>query len=135
MSTNRARQRESIDDLGPETIVPAQFHAGHRIDASSMPEKRLMLAVLEDALATLRKYAGSRSLYGQRLYREAQRWFASNEASWPFAFVSVCDVLGIDPSRFRSGVARWMRAAKPARGGRAGTRVVPVEAEDDRRSA
>jgi len=127
------RQRQSVDDLAPETIVPAQFHSRHRVNASSIPEMRLMLAVLEDALATLRKYAGARSLYGQRLYRETQRWFESNQASWPFAFVSVCDALGIEPSRLRRGIARWLQASRPARGGRAGTRVVPVE--EDRRSA
>lgn len=127
------RQRQGIDDLAPETIVPAQFHSGRRVDASSMPEKRLLLAVLEEALATLRKYAGSRSANGQRLYREVHHWFASNEASWPCSFVSVCDALGIEPSRLRRGLAEWMRVATPVGGGREGGRVVAVE--EDRRSA
>jgi hypothetical protein len=51
---------------------------GPRIDAAFMPEKRLMLAVLDDALTTLRRRVGTKPVE-RRQFAEAKRWFASND--------------------------------------------------------
>ena len=53
-------------------------------------ERRLMLAVLEDAVSCFRKYAGATRPRNQRLFREAEEWFMDEDASWPFAFEAVC---------------------------------------------
>ena len=58
--------------LEPDAILPAQLMGGRRFDAASMPEKRLLLAVLEDAVITFQRYTTSTQRRGQRLFREAE---------------------------------------------------------------
>jgi len=76
-------------ELAPETVLPSQFFDRLQGDSSLQPEKRLMLAVLEDAVGTFQKYVNVRSRHGRRLFSEAEEWFASHDGDWPFAFVSV----------------------------------------------
>jgi len=42
-----------------------------------------------------------------RLAREAEAWFFADDDHWPFAFVNICAVLGLDPAYIRLGLARW----------------------------
>jgi hypothetical protein len=69
---------------------------------SPTPERRLMLAVLDDAIRVLETQPyGSRA---RRLRAETDRWLAADEREWPYSYVNVCDGLGIDPARLRTRV-------------------------------
>ena len=59
--------------LEPETVLPSQFFDRVHIDASLQPEKRLMLAVLEDGVGTFQKHAGATGRRARRLFAEAIR--------------------------------------------------------------
>jgi hypothetical protein len=87
--------------------------------ASRQPEKRLMLAVLEAAVADVQTYAGVQSGRGRRIFTEAAKWIGSSDCDRPFDFESICTALGLDPSFIRSGLLRWCaarrRASVPAR--------------------
>ena len=76
-------------------------------DASLVPEKRLLLAILEEAVATVQRYVVDERRRGRRLYREAEAWVLSDDMSWPCTFRRICDALGIDPDYLREGVMRW----------------------------
>lgn len=115
----RTEVRSHAVDLEPETILPVQFNAGGSLDASLQPEKRLMLAVLEEGVGTFQKYALSHDRAGQRLFAEAEEWFDSDDIEWPFAFVNVCHTLGIEVDYLRGGLRRWkdqQRAASESGG-------------------
>jgi hypothetical protein len=92
-----------------ETIVPSQFADLLRNDEARPPERRLMLAVLEDALRSYERYASSARQRGRRLFREAEEWFASDAATWPFSFVIICETLDLEPEYVRAG----LRARRP----------------------
>jgi hypothetical protein len=94
-------------ELEPETILPTQFASNGSIDASLQAEKRLMLAVLEEAVGTYQKYVSSRDRNGMRLFEEADEWFLSDDIEWPFSFVNICHTLGLEVDYFRSGLAKW----------------------------
>ncbi len=94
-------------DLEPETILPSQYYSGVDIDASLQPEKRLMLAVLEDAVGTFQKYVGARDRPAQALFAETEEWFAAEEAEWPFSFENICQALGLEAEFLRAGLWRW----------------------------
>jgi hypothetical protein len=101
-----------------ETPVP--ISKGERRFVDHRPEKGLMLAVLEEAVATFQHQLGAESRRGRRLFREADEWFRSADTSWAFAFESVCDVLGLDPDFVRRGLAGLKRGqadggARPTR--------------------
>jgi len=94
-------------ELEPEVILPSQYFGGAIVDASLQPEKRLMLAVLEDAVGTFQKYVNARERNGQRLFEEVEQWFDSDDQEWPYSFVNVSQALGLDVSYMRSGLHRW----------------------------
>jgi hypothetical protein len=94
--------------LDEEPALPAQFHARPLIE--STPEKRLMLAVLEDAVRMRRQYATPRGTRSRRLLRETDAWFNATRRDYPFAFQSICDALGLDANWVR----RLVRASTPA---------------------
>lgn len=64
--------------------------------------RRLMRAVLTEALEEVRKHRRSRLPSRQELVAETRAWFHSADTSWPFAFASICDTLGLDPDAVRS---------------------------------
>src|SRR5215475_13364908 len=76
-------------DLEPATVLPAQLYAGLGLDASLVPEKRLLLAVLEEAVVTFQRYASEQGRRGRRLFREAEEWMGSEELCWPCSFRNI----------------------------------------------
>jgi hypothetical protein len=110
MDAPRGRARETGGgggvDLEPATVLPAQLF-GSGLDASLVPEKRLLLAILEEAVVTFQRYATEQGRRGRRLFREAEEWMGSEELCWPCSFRNICDVLGLDPGYLRAGLQRW----------------------------
>jgi len=89
-----------------------------------------MLAVLEDAVDSYRKYALARDPREQACFLEAREWFFSDDRSWLFAFENICDVLEMNPDYLRSGLDKWRRALTAAAMRRAELRY-----EDTRQNA
>ena len=71
-----------------------------------------MYAVLEDGVELLTRHRWGAGRPSHRLLRETEAWLASDDTSWPFAFVNVCDALEIDAARVR----RFVRTECLARG-------------------
>jgi hypothetical protein len=97
-------------ELEPAAMLPAQFFRRPGWQA----EKRLMLAVLEHALATVhrRRARGTRRA---RAVADAEDWFASRDTGWPFAFESICDALDLDAGAIRGRLARAPGQEPPGR--------------------
>ena len=94
-----------------ELVMPTQFHAP--ASETWWPgEKRLMLAVLTDAIDILLKGPGVNGPRRRNLYEETARWFAGDEPEWPFSFFNVCAVLGLDEGAVRSTVKRRIEQAR-----------------------
>jgi hypothetical protein len=92
--------------LESDIILPSQFL--RRTIAS--PERRLLLAVLEEAVATLQRYAGATDRHSRATFADVEAWFASEETAPLYSFVGICDALGIDAAYVRSGLGRWLGA-------------------------
>lgn len=97
----------------PDTLLPAQYFETYRRKAPLEPEKRLMLAVLEDAVACFQKYVFARDGKGKTTFREAEEWILEEDSDWLFSFDNVCEVLGIDPRYVRQGLMRWKEMSRP----------------------
>lgn len=72
-----------------------------------MPEQRLMLAVIEDAVHSFQKYLLASSPGGRLLFAEADAWFSASDSAGILSFENVCAELGITPSCFRKGLFDW----------------------------
>jgi len=92
-------------EIEPENVLPCQL--GDRLfgGAHLQPEKRLQLAVLQDAILSVNRWVGHPR--GRGLFAEIHAWFASQDRSGPFAFATICDSLNLDPDYIRHGLERW----------------------------
>src|SRR5438046_9931643 len=88
-------QREA--ELVPDSVLPSQLGDGPFGGARLQPEKRLQLAVLEDAVLTFERCAGVDGARPRRLLAEVDACFASDATDWPFEFVTICHTLTIAP--------------------------------------
>jgi len=93
--------------IEPEILLPSQFFDHFRSNSILEGERRLMLAVLEDAVSCFQKYAGATRPRARRLFQEAEEWFLDEEGNWVFSFESICAVLGINAEYFRKNLERW----------------------------
>jgi hypothetical protein len=103
--------RRSSANALPDTLLPVQVGSGPEGGALSQPERLLMLAVLEEAVETYCKHVRPRNRRGARLFQEAETWCTSDDIQWPYSFVNICHVLGIDVSYLRTGLDRWREHA------------------------
>lgn len=100
--------------IEPDVMLPAQLGALGSIVAHQ-PERRLMLAVLEDAIQTVMRYAGDRRVRQQKLVREVDRWIDVRNEDDVFAFANVCAVLDLDANVMRKGIRRMMARLEEGR--------------------
>ena len=102
------RVEEKVASLfQPDTLLPAQYLDTFRRKAPLEPEKRLMLAVMEDAVACFQKYLLARDGRGRALFWEAEEWVVEEGSDWLFSFENICEVLGFNPQYVRQGLLRW----------------------------
>ena len=104
----------------PDTMLPSQYFDRMARRTEYDGERRLMIAVLEDAVDVYRKLAGARDARRQQLFHDAEEWIESDDRTWIFSFQNICDVLGIEAEYLRRG----LRAMKQQASRRTGTVVV-----------
>ena len=95
----------------PDTLLPEQYLDTYRRKLHLEPEKKLMLAILEDGIACFQKYLFARDGKGKALFREAETWVEDKGGEAVFAFDSVCESLGLDPEYVRRGMRTWKAQA------------------------
>jgi hypothetical protein len=93
----------------PDALLPAQFYAAFRGGSAVRGEKRLMLAVLQDALDCYQKYAFAKDSHGRQLFSDADGWISCEDRDWYFSFENICETLEINPNYLRRGVQEWRR--------------------------
>lgn len=110
----------------PDTILPTQYFDRLRRRTEYDGERRLMIAVLEDAVDVYRKLAGARDNRRRALFEDAEAWLESSDRSWIFSFENICDVLGLDAGYLRRGLHDYRRRTVQP-----GARVVPLHPTRD----
>ena len=90
-----------------QAVLPLQFYGPRRGTLESDPRRRLMSAMLIDAVrsyqAKFKKHQSGR----RQEFAEVQSWLFSCRDDGPFSFRAVCDELEIDPEAVRQGLTRW----------------------------
>jgi hypothetical protein len=99
--------------LSEHIILPSQFYdgRGYRIDAIE-PIRRLMLAMLRDALVCIANRPGTGGFATHKAAREALAWIEDTNDREIFSFNSICDSLGINPDALRKSLADWQRSGR-----------------------
>jgi hypothetical protein len=92
--------------LEPDVFLPSQFYGAAGLSRKLEGEKRLMIAILKDAVECLEKYRGSRSVAGKIQYDNAIEWVEDTGREWLFSFTNICDLLGFDPDYLREALLK-----------------------------
>jgi len=102
--------------LEPDIFLPSQFYGNGGLSRKLEGEKRLMIAILKDAVECLEKYRESRSDTGRISYQNAIEWVEDTDTDWLYSFTNICDLLGFDPHYLREQLLkRENRYIKPLR--------------------
>jgi hypothetical protein len=92
----------------PDVLVASQHLATTKSRTYREPEKKLMLAVLEDALFCFQNGLISRDNRKKRgLSSEAEEWIMEESGDWLFSFNEICELLGLGPQYLRKQLVRW----------------------------
>jgi hypothetical protein len=83
-TVNRLQQ---FDDELPQadSVLPVQFHNGRAETATAEPIRRLMVAVLFDAIRCFQTKLVLRQPAGRREFAEVRSWIFSEVRSWIFS--------------------------------------------------
>lgn len=97
--------------LIPEVLTPEQQTDRTRAELVDNPFARLMLAVLEDAIATYKRYAAAGpDRRSRRLFEEVDAWLRSTDEEPLYSFERICAILDFDAVYMRQGLADWRRS-------------------------
>lgn len=92
-----------------DAIARSQYYDSRTGQDDNAPLKRLMLAVLGDALDCLRSGASNEPSAAQcKAADEAAEWVRNTTDEHLFAFNSVCETLGIHPGALRESLTGWL---------------------------
>jgi hypothetical protein len=111
----------------PDTLLASQYFDRVRRRAGVAGERRLMVAVLEDAVTTYMKHAGATDPQRAELFTEAEAWIESDDAVSFYSFENVCAVLDLDPEYLRRGLRASKRRARDAESAERAPDPVDVE--------
>jgi hypothetical protein len=90
-----------------EVVLPVQFHDGRTGTATAEPLRRLMIAVLVDAIRCVQTKFAARRPSIREEFAEARSWIFSNEDNLVFSFKTVCDALEMDANAIRKCLVQW----------------------------
>ena len=65
---------------------------------SETSQAELASGILKQAAQDLRRFHGATGAVERELYSDAYRWVRSDDCSWPFSFLNVCQVLKLAPA-------------------------------------
>lgn len=103
----------------PDTMLPSQyFAAALRRKGALKPERRLIIAILQDAIECYQKNLFAREGKARQLYADAEEWINSEDRSHYFSYENLCEILDMNPEFVRRGLHEWRQRqlAKTGRG-------------------
>jgi hypothetical protein len=102
-----------------EVLLPVQFHDRPNSASTGEPLRRLMVAMLVDAIKCVQTKFDARQSARRQDYGDARSWIFSNDDKRVFSFKALCDALDIDPNVVRKYLAQWeekrLNGEKPRR--------------------
>jgi len=105
-----SKARAEIEPVGGVTgmlvasVLPDQFYTAAERSQKDVAERRLMAAILEDAVLVYQRHPRPALPRQQRLFCEAVEWLTNDDRTWAFSFMRICEALELDPSYLRRGL-------------------------------
>jgi hypothetical protein len=118
-NVSRVDAMESLSSLfEPDILSPSQYLDTFHRKTLIEPEKKLMMAILEDAIHCFQDNILFDSGKRKKLFDDAEAWFFDESTDWLFSFINVSELLGLDPRYLRAGLLRWRKRQLAQEAGR-----------------
>ena len=96
----------------PDALTPAQYLETFKRKTYLEGEKKLLFAVLEDAVVSFQKFCLVRDRKGKEHFKDVEDWMrGEKEEDWLFSFNTVCELLEINADYLRRGLLEWKARA------------------------
>lgn len=109
---NIGSAHDPIGILSEPDIIASHRYQNVFQNRQISPEKRLILAILDDAVQAFVATIKPRNHKERREFEEAQTWIMEKNSNWIFSFDSVCSELALDPDYLRSGLQKLKAEAR-----------------------
>src|SRR5262245_58610990 len=106
-----ARQAFNLDErivsfFEPDAHISTHYFGNLHRKILLEPERRLMLAILGDAIDCYQDNLLAKRGSAGRLFTEAEEWILEKGSDWIFSFKNICETLGFNPEHVQRGYLR-----------------------------
>jgi hypothetical protein len=98
-----------------DPMTPDQYYGMLR-SHDLQPGRKLMLAVLDNALESFQKHLVASTPRGKRLFQETEDWFLEQNSRWAFSFENICECLDLNAESLRKHLLWWKERTEPQTG-------------------
>src|SRR4029453_3352660 len=115
--TTKPKKVSNVEEVAsgvfaPDVLMPSQHADRMRRRTEQDGPRRLMIAILEDALNVFCRMVGTTDVRAREMFVEAEEWFESPDDEWLFSFEAVSWVPGFEPEYLRRGLRAGKRRAR-----------------------
>lgn len=107
----------------PDVLCVDEYLHVYQGRPAETPERRLVAAILRDAIDCYIRDCFTKDRHKKRSFREAEEWFFRGDDYGVFSLENVCGILGIDPGYVRRSLLRYERKHSGSADSRAGSEL------------
>jgi hypothetical protein len=115
---DRFSQEEAKLLRQPDVLCIDEYLHVYRARPAETPERRLLSAILSDAIDCYIRDCCAPNRHKKSSFREAEEWFFSVDDYGVFSFEYVCDALRIEPGYIRRGLVSYKQQHSAGAGSR-----------------
>jgi hypothetical protein len=97
----------------PDVLCVDEYLHVYQGRPAETPERRLVAAILRDAVDCYLRDCFTKNRHRKRSFREAEEWFFKSEDYGVFSLENVCGVLNIDPGYIRRSLKEFEQQNSP----------------------
>jgi hypothetical protein len=101
----------------PDVLAVHEYLHVFQYRPALTPERRLLAAILSDAIDCYMRYCFGKSRRDKRMFQETEEWFFGSDEG-VFGFENVCEVLKLAPGYIRRGLLRYKEQTSQSRDSR-----------------
>lgn len=97
----------------PDVLCVDEYLHVYQGRPAETPERRLIAAILRDAIDCYLRDCFTKNRHKKRSFREAEEWFFKSDDFGVFSLENVCSILNIDPGYIRRTLIQHERQNAP----------------------
>ena len=97
----------------PDVLCVDEYLHVYQGKPAETPERRLVAAILRDAVDCYLRDCFTKNRHRKRSFREAEEWFFKSDDHGVFSLENICGVLNIDPGYIRRSLKEFERQKSP----------------------